>query len=109
VLYESRIPGPPVNAYVEYLWALSDRPAHTKERIVPSGTLELVINLSEDQLRIYDAKHGSCRRLAGKVVSGAYRGFFGIDTRAHASIIGAHFRPGGAAPFLGLPPGEPHA
>jgi AraC-like DNA-binding protein len=31
---------------------------------------------------------------------------FGIDTRTHASIIGVHFRPGGAAGLLGAPPGE---
>jgi hypothetical protein len=26
--------------------------------------------------------------------------------RAHASMIGIHFRPGGALPFVDVPPGE---
>jgi AraC-like DNA-binding protein len=39
-------------------------------------------------------------------VSGAYRRYFVIDTRDHRSIIGVHFKPGGAWPFLGVPPGE---
>lgn len=39
-------------------------------------------------------------------MSGAYRGFFVIDTLEHASIIGVHFRPGGAYPFVGMPADE---
>ena len=39
------------------------------------------------------------------MVSGAYRRSFVIDTREHASVIGVHFRPGGAAPFVGVPAG----
>lgn len=106
MFYGSYTPAPPLSDHVEYLWSLSDAPTHDRERIVPSGTLELVINLNEDELRIYDpVAPERSRRFSGAVVSGAYRGFFVIDTREHASVIGAHFKPGGALPFLGLPPG----
>jgi AraC-like DNA-binding protein len=81
-------------------------PVHSQERIVPSGTLELVVNLNEDALRIYDPSAKMWRRYSGAVVSGAYRRFFVIDTCDHASIVGVHFKPGGALPFLGVPPGE---
>jgi AraC-like DNA-binding protein len=40
--------------------------------------------------------------LAG-VVSGAYGKPFVVDTREHASIIGVHFRPGGAFPVFHMP------
>lgn len=100
----AHIPGPPLSSFVDYMWSLGDAPAHATERIVPSGTLELVINLHEDEIRIYDPS-GAIRRFSGAVVSGAYRRFFVIDTRAHASLVGVHFRPGGAEPFLGAPPG----
>jgi AraC-like DNA-binding protein len=100
-------PAAPLSAFVANLWALSDAPAHAKERIVPSGTLELVINLNEDEFRIYGADAGApCRRFSGAIVSGAYDGFFVIDTAEHASVIGVHFKPSGALPFLGLPPGD---
>jgi AraC-like DNA-binding protein len=85
---------------------MRDMPVHSHERIVPSGTLELVVNLNEDALRIYDPRIGDWRRYSGAVVSGAYRRYFVIDTRDHASIVGVHFKPGGALPFLGVPPGE---
>ena len=74
---------------------------------MPSGTLELVINLHEDEFRIYDPVHtDEYRRMSGAIVSGAYSGFFVIDTLQHASIIGVHFKPGGALPLLGISPGE---
>jgi AraC-like DNA-binding protein len=98
--------GAPLADFVEYLWALRDVPAHSTERIVPSGTLELVVNLHEDALHIYDSAAYCWRRYSGAVVSGAYRRFFVIDARDHASIVGVHFKPGGAWAFLGVAPGE---
>src|SRR2546430_2836993 len=107
--YLAHKPAPPLSALVDYLWLLSDAPRHARERIVPSATIELVVNLAEDEFRIYGAQAETeteaCRRLAGAVVSGCYRASFGIDTREHASLIGVHFRPGRAAGFLGAPPG----
>jgi AraC-like DNA-binding protein len=105
-MYLSRHPAPPLSHFVDSLWSLSDAPPHRSERILPSGTLELVINLHEDEFRIYDpVQIDRCRRFSGAIVSGAYGASFIIDTREHASIIGVHFRPGGALPFLGAPPG----
>jgi AraC-like DNA-binding protein len=107
VEYLSHQPGRALDGFVENLWSLRDAPRHARERILPSGTLELVINLHEDELRIYDAAESRPpRRLRGAVISGAYRGPFVIDTEEHASVIGVHFVPGGAVPFLGVPPGH---
>lgn len=41
------------------------------------------------------------RRLSGAAVSGAYGEYLMIDPMQHASMIRVHFKPGGAAPFLG--------
>ncbi|MBN9522229.1 AraC family transcriptional regulator [bacterium] len=100
-------PGPPLDEYVDRFWLCSDTPQHPRERILPSGTVELVINLSDDEIRIYDSSHPDrCRRYSGAVVSGPYRSFIVIDPLQHASIIGVHFRPGRAVPVLGLPASE---
>lgn len=99
--YRVHRPGPPLAAAVEYLWHLSDAPLHARELVIPSGTLELVVNLHEDAIGVDGG-----RRFAGAVVSGCYGRPFAIDTRAHAAIIGVHFRPGGAVGLLGAPPGE---
>ncbi len=106
--YSVHKPSPPLDGFVDYLWSLSDAPRHARERILPSGTIELVINLQEDEFRIYrsPATGTACDRLRGAIVSGCYGSPFEIDTQEHASVIGVHFRPGGAARLLGLRPGE---
>ncbi len=107
MFYRSHTPAPPLSDFIERFWLCSDAPAHRTERILPSGTFELVINLREDEIRIYDpAQPDRVRRLSGAVVSGTYGSFFLIDTLQHAAMLGVHFRPGGAFPFLGLPAGE---
>ena len=101
--YLERRPGPRLSSWVDKLWYLSDAPQHARERILPSGTHELVINLAEDEFRIYDGVDSlRCRRFSGAMVSGAYARCFVIDTREHASTLGVHFQPGGARPFFGL-------
>ena len=77
-------------------------PQHKTERILPTGTLELAINLGQNELRFYDAERPeNCSRLSGAIVSGASgRGFAPAE---EAFIIGVHFKPGGAFP-LGTAP-----
>lgn len=104
MFYQSCTPGRPLGELVDRFWLCSDSPPHRRERILPSGTVELVVNLRQDEIRIYDeARADSCGRYSGAVVSGTYSKCFVIDPAQHASIIGVHFRPGGATPFLGLP------
>src|SRR5262249_45177977 len=101
MLYTAHIPTPPLSEFVEYLWMLRDAPSHAKECIIPSGTFELVINLPEDEFRIYDsARTNKPNRFSGTFLSGAYQRPFVIDTKEHASVIGVHFKPGGAYSFL---------
>src|SRR6185436_7582779 len=82
-------------------------PGRKTERILPTGTLELAINLRQNELRFYDAERPeNCSQLSGAVVSGASGRGFLPDTPEEAFIIGVHFKPGGAFPFLGLPAGD---
>ena len=108
MLYRSYRPASPLADFIEDFWFYDDyRPTHLKERILPSGTIELVINLRDDELRIYDRlRAGSCERFSGAIVSGTYARFFVIDTLQETSLLGVHFKPGGAFPFFGLPVSE---
>jgi AraC-like DNA-binding protein len=105
MLFLKRTPSASISAFVEYLWLLSDAPPHSRERILPTGTLELVINLNEDEIRIHDPA-GVGRVLSGTVFSGAYAAPFEIDAAMHALIMGVHFRPGGASAFTRMAPGD---
>jgi AraC-like DNA-binding protein len=103
MIFRSSVPVPPLDVFIERFWHCSDAPSHQRERILPSGTFEFVFNLREDEIRIHDAlRPGRLKRLSGAVVSGPYRSCFGIDPSQHASIVGVHFRPGGAFAFLGV-------
>ena len=94
--------------FVDNLWLYEGYEGeHANERILPTGTIELVVNLREDELRIYDAEQPNrCNRFSGAVVSGAYGKGFISDSEEEAFIMGIHFKPGGAFPFLGVPAGE---
>ena len=108
VLFRSYSPAPPLSDFIEDFWLYEGyTPRHLRERILPSGTVELVINLRDDELRIYDrVRRGVCERFSGAIVSGTYDRFFVIDTAEEASLLGVHFRTGGAFPFFGLPVSE---
>ncbi len=107
MLYHSYTPAPPLGDFIKRFWLCSDAPPHSRERILPSGTIELVINLRDDAIRIYDPSHPDrYTRYSGAILSGTYSRFFVIDPLQHASILGVNFRPGGAFPFLGAPAGE---
>jgi methylphosphotriester-DNA--protein-cysteine methyltransferase len=108
MLHRTYGPGSPLSHFVDDVWLYDDyTPAHPRERILPSGTIELVVNLNDDEMRIYDRRRaGVCERFSGAIVSGTYHRFFVIDTAEEASLLGVHFRPGGAFPFFGLPASE---
>jgi AraC-like DNA-binding protein len=106
--YSEHRPPPALDGLVDYFWSLRDAPAHSRERVIPSGTLEMVINLHEDEFRIERPASTGTEgvRFRGAIASGAYERAFVVETRAHASIIGVHFKPGGAASILGVPAGD---
>jgi len=71
--------------------------------------VELVIHLREDKIKTYDKKNPEvAHNYSGTVLCGAHSEFFIIDTESQDSVMGAHFRPGGAFPLFRLPGGELH-
>lgn len=91
---------------VDHLWCLADGPRYPAERILPTGTTELVINLAADAVAITN-HHGS-QRFSGSVVSGPYFRPFDIDAREHTAMVGVHFKPGGVRAALGVSPRDLH-
>lgn len=89
---------------VDHLWCIADGPAYPAERILPTGTTELVINLGADLVAI--TNHHGVQRFSGAVVSGPYSRPFDIDAREHTAMVGVHFKPGGVRAALGMSPHE---
>ena len=98
-------PAAPLSTFVDLFWYYAGHVReHSKERLLPTGTIELVINLHEDQVRTYDPDDTSiCHRFPGSVVVGPHSRYFVLDTSEQNDVIGIHFKPGGAFPFLAPP------
>jgi AraC-like DNA-binding protein len=106
--YLGRTPSPPLDTFVERIWYCSDAPAHTLERVLPGGgTMDLIVNLVSDEIRIHDPDNPGAERVhSGTLVGGTRTRSYLVDPRQRASVVGVHFRPGGAFPFLGISPSE---
>src|SRR6185312_1414852 len=98
----------PLSEFVEDFWHYEGYVApRARELILPSGTFELVLNLRANELRIYDPRHlERFRRFSGAIVSGPYAGCFASDAAEEVAVMGVHFKPGGAFPFLAVPASE---
>lgn len=105
MVYLQHVPGPPLNAFVAMFWYYEglDVP-YTRERVLPDGTFELIINLREETRKWFPRDLGAEPRAFHRAwMSGTHSEYIIIDVLRDSSLIGAHFLPGGAAAFLPLP------
>lgn len=94
-------PGPPLDQFVDCFWHWDGYPAPAaKERALPSGSLDLIINLDVDRLTFFALDEATALRAPGMVLCGAHARYVTIGTGAGMTVMGVHFKPGGAAPFL---------
>lgn len=104
--YLRREPPPPLVPFVDCLWYFAGGRA-TRELALPTGTTELVFNLRQDRFRIFgDVDDLEGQELEAGVVCGPHSRYFVLDAMADSAVLGVHFRPGGAAAFLGAPLSE---
>jgi len=101
--YRTYIPRPPLSDFVDMFWSYEGYdPPHARERVVPTGTMQLIVNLREVELRVYDRHdHHRFQSLGSSLVSGAHSQFVVIDTASQAYTVGVLFKAGGAHLFLG--------
>jgi AraC-like DNA-binding protein len=101
-------PGPPLRDFVDCLWHWDGYPAPAPlERALPSGTLDVTINLVQDRLRVFAPDERTpLPAFPGIMITGARAGYTVIATAPGMIVMGVHFKPGGAFPFLGVPAGD---
>jgi AraC-like DNA-binding protein len=91
--------------FVDNFWFYESSATGTaSQTILPTGTIELAINLSENELTFRSGERND--RFSGAVVSGAHGKGFTTGPEPDPTLIGVHFKPGGAFPFLGVPAHE---
>src|SRR5216117_2456853 len=96
VFFRHYVPKQPLSEFVGLFWYWRGHDVScSKERVLPMGTVELVINLASGQT----SQSG---------ISGPYSESLVIERTAQDELLGIHFKPGGAFPFLGFPFGDLH-
>ena len=73
--------------------------AYGLERVLPVPGAGLILNLSEDQTRVYDEAL-NCTRFSAMTLDGPRTRSQIIDTEEQVAVMGVVFRPGGAARFF---------
>jgi AraC-like DNA-binding protein len=86
--------------FVAAIWYHEGELPPGRERVLPSGHTELMINVVEDEFRTYPGRTGESRRTSGAVIRGPSSRPAVIDTAEQRSVIAVSFQPGGAAAFV---------
>ena len=107
VIYRLRVPDAPLSYFVENLWFYQDLEVdHTREKLLPDASMELIIDLGGGAKKLYDRDGLGYTDYNRCWVNGMQRQYLVIGAERGASMMGAHFRTGGAAPFFGFPLSE---
>jgi AraC-like DNA-binding protein len=108
VIFRGYKPGPPLTHLVDLIWYYEGYiSGHRLERVLPSGEMEIVINLSQDEARLYDRNDLSrVQTLCGTILMGAQTEHCVIDTSETMNTLGVNFKPGCAFAFCPMPVDE---
>jgi len=101
-------PGSPLAPFVACFWYACglDGP-HAWERVLPTGAMQLMVNLRDDATTIRDSlQTDSDTVLSGAVLNGIYSRPLVLNTTSRMATVGVSFVPGGVAPFLDRPAAE---
>jgi AraC-like DNA-binding protein len=106
--YLHRVPRPPLDSFIESIWVYQNDPRpHALERILPTGAAQLIVNLKEDETRLYDPESPHLYvATSGSLLSGAQSRFQVIDTSEQEYVAGVAFKRGGTVPFMRMPAHE---
>lgn len=102
------IPEGRLSSYVKYIWCVEDyAPASDKERVLPSGASQLIINLGNTYFRHFGGPDQTIiRDYDYAVVSGSHTRHIFLDSHCRASTMGVVLEPAGVPALLQIPADE---
>lgn len=108
MIFKLHIPKPPLNQFIENIVYYSGyNPEHGKDRLLPDGSIELVIDLMEGPQHVYDNDDYKKKTAYRKGwISGVKREYITIDSGQNSSMMVVRFHNCGAVPFLNFPLNE---
>ena len=108
MIVTAHIPRTPLNHFIDLIWFHEGlNSPHQLERVLPEASIELIINLRDETRHTFDpTSHQPQQSYRRSWLSGPHSKFIVIDTAPNASMIGVHFKPGGANAFFSMPLSE---
>lgn len=102
------IPQAELSSYVKFIWYGDGyQPKSIKERILPAGSSQLIINLKDMRFRHFKGVDtDDMREFDRAVIAGVQTSPIFLDARTRISTMGVVFRPGGIQALFSLSAGE---
>jgi len=94
MICRTRAPQPVLTPAIELLWFYEDLDVdHSKEKLLPDASMELIIDLSEGPKRLYDSRDLDRFTTYNRCwISGLQPQFIVLGVEPVASMVGVHFR-----------------
>lgn len=107
MIAQLHFPGPPLSQFVENIFYYEGyNPEHTKDKLLPDGAIELLIDLTDEPKKLYkDEQSDEYTTFKKSWISGERTSYIVIQAQ-HLSMMVVRFRPGGAYPFCNFPVSE---
>jgi len=104
--FRAHLPQPPLSRFIECLWAVSGTSSHKRERVLPNGVLEVIINLGSFHKVLARDNYMREQFYKESWVAGIQNRHLVIEAVRETNLIGIRFRPGGAYALFGFPMNE---
>ncbi len=100
MIYLERAPGPALRPWLRSLWyCRAPDVCHNRERVLPSGCIQIILNLAKNYLTDCPSKTTTVR-LPPAIIVGTRRSYELIVTSDLAELVGIVVEPGGFAKFF---------
>lgn len=99
------IPKGPLSSYVKFIWVSEDyTPVSSRERVLPNGSSQLIINLGHQKFWHFDAADSQNEKeYDPAIITGIHTRNIFLDSKSRISTIGAVFHPGALSALFDTP------
>jgi AraC-like DNA-binding protein len=105
VEFFAAVPPPPLDRFVESIWAVRGTGSYERSAVLPNGALQLMLNFGEPHRVIAFGDRMTDRCYGNAWIAGLQDAPLAIASPRTTDLVSIRFRPGGAHAFLPLPPG----
>ncbi len=104
--YIGRVPGPPLDRFIDDLYCLTGVPRHRRMNVPPMPSAHLLVNLGGPVLLWDSGPPGPPAACADGWFMGVWTRRFLFEYPERVRVAWVHFKPWGLSPFAGVPAAE---